>query len=212
MKVALIEDRIDRLNNYADERIRKIDFLEIITGDNFTKLHDKISKNEMTDLLGYGCLMIHRSAFDVDQRSSIISFCEKETIPLIFFSGSISPNRYRLVKIPILYINSKDFYSENQLLFLAEIKTNNVVNLLILQFGNRWKLNRLLNVRNDINYSVHLKKIRRLVDLNLDKSLVSELSVLDGLEWLNGNATDNVSGAQVEKLSSVLNALIIDAL
>jgi len=212
MKVAIIEDRIDRLSTYADEKIHEFDFLQIITGKEFTKLSNLLSKRDTTSISQYGCLMIHRSALDIDQRSTVIGFCEDQNIPLVFFSGSISPNRYRLVKIPILYINSKDFYSEKQLLFLDEIKSAGVANLLILQFGSRWKLNRLLNLRNELNYLTHLKKISRLLHLGLDEGLASELATQEGLEWVKGNLGDKISGEQVNDLSSALNALIIDAL
>lgn len=213
MKVALIEDRIDRLNKYADPRIKEIAFLNIITEEKFNILAEEIAAKIYSQLDIYDCLMLHRSAFDNESRQMLKTYCEKNNKPLVFFSGSISSSMYQDSNFPILYINSKDFYSSNLILFLTDLQNSSKANLLILQFGERWRLNLLLTLRNKTNYKVQSDGIKRIRDLEIPEHIIDELKSKFTLEWLDKrNLVKELTSENIRDFKEKINTLINDAI
>ncbi|WP_316812576.1 hypothetical protein [Pedobacter heparinus] len=212
MRIALIEDRLDRLLNYADEKLMNIEFLDVITDNAFEKLKANLNVGKLDGLDKYACIMSHRSGLDIAQRELVIKYCLERKIPLVFFSGSISSSSYQDVNSPLLYINSKDFYSQNIYLFLEHIKTRADINLLIIQFGEQWKLNLLLNARNVINYKFHVGAIKRMRDFELPKDILEELAEKGGLDWLTADPVAAVSAEQISELKQKLKVLINESL
>lgn len=210
--VALIEDRLDRLMDYADQKIMLIEPLKIISTETFYALRAELADGKTQNLDTYNCIITHRSALNIDQRELLVKYCAGRKIPLVFFSGSISSSSYQDTGSPILYLNSKDLYSENIHIFFEHIQNHGEINLIVLQFGERWKLSLLLTIRNSINYKVHLGNINRIRDLSLPKDIIRDIVGNQKLTWLAADPLTTVSLEQVLELMKQLNILINNTL
>src|SRR5690606_24737284 len=104
---------------------------------------------------------------------------------LIFFSGGISYSFYSDESFPYLNINAGDFYSDKLKLFLNYFEKTREVNIPLLQFGEKWELNKLLNFRNDFIKKNNEARINRVRDLNLDIQLKQELNKNINVEFIN---------------------------
>lgn len=189
----LIEDRISRMEKY-NSSIVNISQVDIFTGNNFEVLINSLKNNDTTSIDNYACIAAHRTALPDKIRESLKDYCKMKNKPLIFFSGGISASVLKDNPFPFLNLNSKDFYSDNFNLFCVALKNLGIPNLLILQFGVKWKLSLLLNLRNLI--SVHMNR-RVLVNESIDgfenKKLVDELSMVRDLQLSNLLIKDLIS-------------------
>jgi hypothetical protein len=155
-KILIIEDRTQRQELFLQKtgiNISRYDFVDNKVGKEYTNIKEKLLK-DISFLYDYDVIVSHRSAFDKDNGKIldlIKDYCEKNQKYLILFSGGISTSYYTKTPYELLALNSKDFYSKNLELFLKEVKTNNNVNLLLLAFGEKWKLNLIFNVLEKLN-------------------------------------------------------------
>jgi len=157
-KILIIEDRTQRQELFLQKTGINIsrsryDFVDNKVGKEYTNIKEKLLK-DISFLYDYDVIVSHRSAFDKDNGKIldlIKDYCEKNQKYLILFSGGISTSYYTKTPYELLALNSKDFYSKNLELFLEEVKTNNNVNLLLLAFGEKWKLNLVFNVLEKLN-------------------------------------------------------------
>ncbi len=171
MKIAIIEDRIARLEQFTDFNLKKSKSVVIITGLEFDNLVYSLTINDTSKLNQYDCIASHRSALSNEVRDAIKEYCRNNKKPLIFFSGGITSSILKDGEFPFLHINSKDFYSENLKLFIEACEEHNAVNLLLLQFGERWKLSLLLNLRNNIAVALNKQELKaKLPDVEIDDS------------------------------------------
>jgi hypothetical protein len=171
MKIAIIEDRIARLEQFTDFNLKKSKSVVIITGLEFDNLVYSLTINDTSKLNQYDCIASHRSALSNEVRDVIKEYCRNNKKPLIFFSGGITSSILKDGEFPFLHINSKDFYSENLKLFIEACEEHNAVNLLLLQFGERWKLSLLLNLRNNIAVALNKQELKaKLPDVEIDDS------------------------------------------
>src|SRR5690606_3178674 len=95
MKIALIEDRIGRLNQFANPEIKDLPILEIISENNFSILLEEIRSRSFIRLEKYDCLLFHRSSLENKERQALSEYCSTKNKPLVFFSGSISSSNFR---------------------------------------------------------------------------------------------------------------------
>jgi len=164
-KILLIEDRKERqqrfihqtninLNNY-------IDILENIIDKGYDDIYDEF-KNGKFNFHDYIMVIVHKSAFNGDTQKIIYSIeneCKSRAIPLVFFSGGITANYYEEEKnFKKLELNSKDFYSQNLQMFLEKYRKNREIELLILSYGKKWKLDIVLNCIEKINIFIETHK------------------------------------------------------
>lgn len=223
MKIAIIEDRIGRLEQYAEFDLKSCNAVSIISGSEFDSLNLALNAKDTNALDQYDCIASHRSALSNEIRDIIKEYCKSKNKPLIFFSGGITSSVFKDIDFPFLHINSKDFYSSNLKLFIANCEGNNAINLLILQFGKRWKLSLLLNLRNNIavaqnkqafkNESPEIEiddreLIKRVRDLQINSLIKPDLIN----EKTNGILSDNdiatITAEQIQEVKSVINRLI----
>ncbi len=212
MKIALIEDRIYRKEQYSKSQLEDFTILETITNRNFDILSSELCQQESKSLEKYDCILSHRSAFNIEQRDIIKRHCKSFKKPLVLFSGGISSNIYNDFDFPFLHINAKDFYSKNLVLFLNEAKVNNHINLLILQFGENWKLSLLLSLRNKINYRSQTGTLKWISDLEINELIKEELISNFNLSWLSENEFTPISDIQIQDFKNKLNELIADSI
>lgn len=223
MKIAIIEDRISRLEQYAEFDLKGCKTVSIITGSEFDSLILTLSKKDTNVLEQYDCIASHRSALSNEIRDIIKEYCNFEKKPLIFFSGGITSSVFKDINFPFLHINSKDFYSSNLNLFITNCEENNTINLLILQFGKRWKLSLLLNLRNNIavaqnkqaykneNSEIEIddrELIKRVRDLQINSLIKPDLINEKTDSILSGNDFASITAEQIQEVKSVINRLI----
>jgi len=223
MKIAIIEDRIARLEQYTDFDLKKSKSVTIITGIEFDNLIDSLKSNDTRKLDQYECIASHRSALSNEVRDTLKEYCRKNKKPLIFFSGGITSSVLKDLDFPFLHLNSKEFYSENLKLFIEAFEENNAINLLVLQFGKKWKLSLLLNLRNNIAVSLNKQElkaklqdvetddselIKRVRDLQINSAIKADLLQEKNENVFSGDDLSPVSFEQIQNIKYVLDRLI----
>jgi CheY-like chemotaxis protein len=174
MKIVLIEDRQTRQELFALEfefRFEQYsDILDNIILDNFSKLASDIIDHSF-DLSQYSIIISHKSVQIEDRKDSnniIISrlkeYCKKHNKILVLFSGGNPISYYDNSEFELLELNSKVFYSQNLSLFLDATRNNNQ-NILMLCYGENWKLNIISNILEKTNIFIH-KSIDEDIDYN----------------------------------------------
>ena len=223
MKIAIIEDRIARLEQFTDFDLKKSKSVTIITGLEFDNLIDSLKINDTSKLDQYDCIASHRSALSNEVRDTLKEYCRNKKKPLIFFSGGITSSVLKDVEFPFLHINSKEFYSENLRLFIEACEEQNTVNLLLLQFGEKWKLSLLLNLRNNIAVALNKQElkaklpdveiddselIKRVRDLQINAAIKADLLHEKTENVFSGDDLSLVSFEQIQNIKYVLDRLI----
>lgn len=156
-KILLIEDRTIRQKQFIDDMQMNLNNYSDVLDNCIDEQYENILKELKVDdfnFNNYSMIISHESAFG-DDNSFIISklekYCKNNKKILVLFSGGIDTNYYlKDEEFELIKINSKTFYSENLKLFLEEFRKGNFEPL-ILTYGDKWKLNILLNVLEKIN-------------------------------------------------------------
>ncbi len=153
-KIILLEDRPIRqevFTNLLNKDLNSFPSLTNIGGGNdFLKFKENIF-DDISVFDNYKTIMIHRSALSNDERAKLIDYIGNNEKLLVFFSGGISSTLFQQVgKGQLLTINSKDFYSENLLLFIE----NNGREALELAFGKNWKLSLLIDANEKLSFYI----------------------------------------------------------
>lgn len=164
-KILLIEDRQERQKkflNYTNIDLKAYsDMIENIIGGAYDNLYESL-KNGKINFDNYSMVIAHKSAFNGDTQEILYGIekeCKKRAIPLVLFSGGITANYYEEEKnFKKLELNSKDFYSQNLQLFLNNYRENGKIELLMLSYGKRWKLDIVLNCMEKINLFIETHK------------------------------------------------------
>ena len=164
MRVILIEDRIVRKELFLSRSeidFTKYDFFREVTPKEFTQLKSDLKTGDLSFFKDCDVILTHKSAFTLNEQD-VLSALGKS---VVYFSGGISQSFYLEFPSPTLHINSSEFYSSNLVHFLERIATTGEIEMLILQFGDKWKLNLLLNLRD---------KLKQLFYRNEGKDLYPE--------------------------------------
>lgn len=164
-KILLIEDRIERLDKYIETTGFDIKTLDV--------LEQRESLGDV-DLGEYSMIITHRSAYG-DNDQNILDFlkkhCEETNTKLVFFSGGISSTFYSKSKFEFLLLNSQAFYSDNLQLFLNDAVKNEEPNLLLLGYGENWKINIILNTLEKINLFISDNEGKEIIKFNNFKTV-----------------------------------------
>jgi hypothetical protein len=223
MKIAIIEDRLTRLEQFTDFDLKQCKSVTIITGLEFDKLINYLKINNTEKLDQYECIASHRSALSNEVRDTLKEYCRIKRKPLIFFSGGITSSVLKDVYFPFLHLNSKDFYSENLKMFIETCEEGNLINLMVLQFGKKWKLSLLLNLRNNIAVALNKETlkvqfpdseiddselIKRVRDLQINKAIKAELINDKTNVIFSGNDLSPISYDQVQDIKYMLDRAI----
>jgi len=154
-KIVLIEDRDKRQKDFLTQHDINLDEYEDIL-DNFIQhkaddILEQISHDSFS-FENYDIIICHKS---VENNTVVLStlqnYCKKHHKTLILFSGGISVNYYDNSEYELLELNSKTFYSQNLKLFLEAVKTGNE-DIMMLCYGENWKLNIVSNILEKTNY------------------------------------------------------------
>jgi len=223
MKIAIIEDRIARLEQFTDFELKQCKSVTIITGLEFDNLIVSLKSNNTKPLDQYECIASHRSALSNEVRDILKEYCRIKRKPLIFFSGGITSSVLKDLDFTFLHINSKEFYSENLKLFIEAFEESNSINLLVLQFGKKWKLSLLLNLRNNIAVALNKEAlkvqfpdseiddselIKRVRDLQINTTIKADLVHEKTEVILSGDDLTPVSYDQVLDIKYVIDRVI----
>ncbi|WP_157578198.1 hypothetical protein, partial [Tenacibaculum ovolyticum] len=131
MKLALIEDRIPRMEQFLEFSIKEFPLVEVFNDTNLNNLRLNIESDEFKNLNEFDCIATHRSAWTIEERSKLYSYCKEVKKPLIYFSGGITSSTFKDVEMPFLLINSKEFYSKNLKIFLEYMQSHDKLELSI---------------------------------------------------------------------------------
>lgn len=204
-KILIIEDRTQRQEQFLEKtgiKISRYDFVDNTIGDDYVNIKKDLLKGVFV-LDKYDVIVSHRSAFDKDNGKIldlIKDYCEKTQKSLILFSGGISASYYVKTPYELLSLNSKDFYSENLELFFDEVKNNNTINLLLLAFGEKWKLNLILHVLEKLN-TIAYDNIESFDELN-DKTDIETIDNFIDLDEVKDK--DGIDLEDIEKLKQLI--------
>ena len=175
-KVLLIEDRTIRQQLFFNETNINLLHYDNIVDNCINEKYNLIINDILQDnsiLNNYNIIISHKSAFEDYNEALIIiqEHCKTHNKPLVLFSGGIDANYYNSEIYEVLELNSKTFYSQNLILFLDDIKEGNQ-NLLILCYGEKWRLNIALNTVEQLNNFIEneekltYRKILRVSDID----------------------------------------------
>ncbi|MEX0660364.1 MAG: hypothetical protein WEA58_10815 [Balneolaceae bacterium] len=151
--IVLIEDKLPRMEFLCKEKelnLTEIKELTIISDSKFESLKKSIGKSEFNLLEGFKAIMSHHSAWSQKELDSIKEYCKKTNTVLILFSGGISVTHLRTSKPQVLLIDVERFYSNRLILFIDAFIKSEELNLPILQYGKNWKINVLMETRNNL--------------------------------------------------------------
>jgi hypothetical protein len=225
MGIALIEDRIGRLEKFTVLNIYENRLIKVIARSEFDSLVVSLEENNTNILDGFDCIAVHRSALNNELRDILKNYCKQFQISLIFFSGGISSNVYKDFDFPFLHINAKDFYSYNLTLLIEDYEKTGKINLLILQFGLKWKMSLLLSLRNNIIVSQNKKLIqnqflnsnisdreliKRARDLHINSLIRPDLLNEKTHDILNADDFSVISSDQLHEIKTAIDHLLID--
>ncbi len=150
-KILLIEDRHIRQKLFMSETKIILDEYEDILDNMVMDKYEDFEEYALSDefsLNEYSIVISHKSAFG-DHNSKILSklrsLCEENQLPLVLFSGGIDVTYFDNTVNDVLELNSKIFYSHNLKIFLDGYRESQY-NILMLPYGDKWKLNVLANV------------------------------------------------------------------
>jgi hypothetical protein len=208
MKIALVEDRIGRMEQFIVFDIKSIENIQIITETDLSDLKIDLDQGITSKLDIFDCLVFHRSALTNPQREIIKTYCKTNRKALVFFSGGISSSFYNDITFPYLHINSRDLYSNNLKMLSDYSKQQNSINLLILQYGAKWKTNQLLLIKENLNLRFQLKKIKRIADLNIPKNQIKDFD----LDWLDKDDYLEITEDQIKQFKTTLDKLIYESI
>src|SRR5574344_2765961 len=192
LKIALIEDRVKRQKDVLENNnINFNSYLDLL--DNFIeeKANNLLENivNDSFDLLEYEIIICHKSVEYDDKNSVIISnlkkYCKSHNKILVLFSGGISVNYYDNSEFEYLELNSKTFYSKNLELFLEAVNSKNE-NILMLCYGENWKLNIVSNILEKINLF-----ISKQTENEIEKFKDSLKKYITDNKMLNSNYLEN---------------------
>lgn len=164
MRVILIEDRTVRKELFLSRSeigFTDYDFFSEVSPKEFTQLKSDLKKGDLSFFKDCDVILTHKSAFTLNEQDALSALGKS----VVYFSGGISQSFYLEFPSPTLHINSSDFYSSNLVHFLERIAKTDEIEMLILQFGDKWKLNLLLNLRD---------KLKQLIYRNEGKDLYPE--------------------------------------
>jgi len=218
MKIAIVEDRAKRLQQFQSFDIWNEPSIVVITGQSFQDLVDNLEANNLTVLYNYDVVAVHRSAMSEKIRDAIKNYCAKTRKPLVFFSGGITSSYYKETGFSFLLMNSKEFYSDHLKIFIDHVNESGKPNLLMLQFGANWKISMLLSLRNRIAVSLSKEElkatgvrdigisglIRWIGNLELSESIISDLETETTKVILKRKADASVSLAELEQIKNAI--------
>lgn len=157
-KILLIEDRSHRQNNFLEQVNINLDDYKDILDNKIDDKYDEFIKDmqrDNFDLSKYDVIIAHQTIFINEYKlilGKLKSYCKENHKALVLFSGG-NGNSYINNGYEELGLSSEVLYSQNLKLFLDDFKLGNI-NIRILTYGTRWKLNIMLNILEQMNYFI----------------------------------------------------------
>ena len=210
-KILLVEDIPQRQANFLEKQgIDLLPFSDRLINcaeEKYYSIIDDI-KNNNIDWTQYSTIMIHRSGFETNVLNSLKEVCENNSIQFVFFSGGVSSTFYTYKPYEFLQLNSKDLYTKNLKLFLETNKQN----LLELAYGDKWKINILLNNLEKINKFIEDNKLNgnqkevlysdfsTEIEIDLLKRFIENLPLKEGMTTIEITVIEDISKKIVRKI------------
>lgn len=158
MKILLIEDRVEKRQNPLCKKFG-IDIKQF--ADILTNIAN-IEELKQQDLSKYNLIICHKTAFDGSYLNELKNHASNNKKPLVFFSGEIDSSSFQNVGYDFSQVNDEIFY-KNLKLFLDDVRRGNL-NILILNYGELWKLNIVCGVLENINILIEKNRDEDFID------------------------------------------------
>jgi hypothetical protein len=186
MRIILIEDRIVRKELFLSRSeidFNKYDFFSEVTPHEYEQIKTDVNKGDLSFFEDCDVIMTHKSAFTLNEQDTLSALGKS----IVYFSGGISQSLYLEFPSPTLHINSSEFYSSNLVHFLDKIATTDEIEMLILQFGDKWKLNLLLNLRDKLKQMLYRNEGKDLYPEDFELLFNEKtISIIDSEQLKNG--------------------------
>ena len=187
MKVILIEDRKERQNRFIETF--NFDFKQYqgilfnATDSKYIKINEALKNEDYKVLEDFDIIISHKSAFEeanVQIIHRLENYAKTNNKKLVFFSGGIdSVYYYKEDEFEYMELNSTNFYSNNLKTFLEKLKRNLNPSILVLAYGNKWKLNIFIDILDKIaKYIQDIKKDKTLFKIFYKKNNLEKLEDL----------------------------------
>jgi hypothetical protein len=186
MRVILIEDRTVRKELFLSRSeidFTKYNFFKEVPPEGYTQLKSELKTGDLSFFKGCDVILTHKSAFTLNEQDALSALGKS----VVYFSGGISQSFYLEFPSPTLHINSSEFYSSNLVYFLEKIATTGEIEMLILQFGQKWKLNLLLNLRDKLKQMLYRNEGSYLYSEDFEVLFNEKtMSIIDSEQLKNG--------------------------
>ena len=206
MRILLIEDRVRRKEQVSEMsgiNLTQYTYLKELSAEEYNMVKAGLRIGDKSLLSPCDLIMTHRSAFTINEQDVLNSMRK----PLVYFSGGVTQAFYNTSPTPCLHINSKEFYSNNLIQFLDHIKLYQVIELLILQFGNNWKLNLLLNTRDEFHQLVYQNENNDLYpedfEVIFNKKVISIIDEADLRELIDYVKKRGIRKNEVDRINKI---------
>lgn len=197
-EIILIEDRPGRQRQFLTEKqfamLCEKSYLKMPQEEICRTLIDEINSNNISSLLKYSLVMIHRSSLDRNGLKAIEDLCNVQKIDLILFSGGLSQLIYAREKYQSLSLNSKQFYNNHLISFLDKYSQEKATSLLELVYQSNWKLELLMRYR--------LLKTKEMFEEDEFVQVILEEEIKQ-IEKITGISSDSVN-SEINKIITTI--------
>lgn len=197
-EIILIEDRPGRQRQFLTEKqfamLCEKSYLKMPQEEICRTLIDEINSNNISSLLKYSLVMIHRSSLDRNGLKAIEDLCNVQKTDLILFSGGLSQLIYAREKYQSLSLNSKQFYNNHLISFLDKYSQEKATSLLELVYQSNWKLELLMRYR--------LLKTKEMFEEDEFVQVILEEEIKQ-IEKITGISSDSVN-SEINKIITTI--------
>ncbi|MBD5241273.1 MAG: hypothetical protein HDS59_04260 [Barnesiella sp.] len=200
--IYIFDDRAQR-RKYNEDKLR--DFSDLITFDTLKVISGKSAEESIFDSIeNPECIIFHKSYALGDENVTFESIRQLFTslnIPIVIFSGGTEGSNKRDKEINM----NADLMYNNLPFFLENLKENGEININILLWGKRYRLNALLEfqnsisqkylINNDIDTALYDKlenvkrdienSCRKIHEEDLRAAIISEIEATPQITWLD---------------------------
>ena len=176
--ILLIEDRAKRQKLFMEDTNVNLEIYSDILENCIDEKYDKFLQGVLHDdfdFTPYDVIITHKSAYDKDNikiLDILKNHCKTHKKSLVLFSGGVDKNYYDNSNYELIITNSKVFYSKNLQLFLESYRQNDH-KLLMLIYGERYKLNIALNIFESLSLYIEKNKDQETINY---KKLIKAMS------------------------------------
>jgi len=188
--VLIIEDRKSRQENMLGKK--KCQILRELEGVTVSarpeEVIEQLNAGNQDVLANFSLIIIHRSSIKQTGLNTLYEFGAKNNSSLVLFSGAINSVSYIKDKFELLQLSSLELYSLRLINFLENYLDNNSEHLIEIAYGEKWRLNFLLQYRQLLFFKNQKEDLLRE---DLERNNVTKIDLMIVCENVLGNKYSN---------------------